>query len=196
MSKCAVIVVAVACGLTVGAFGQETGTAAASTQQQVKEEHRPASWESSWQAFVKYCEPFLAVKEKREELRIAMEDKAVEWEGKVQKIDMTMGGPSYEIAMPPVSVTMPEGDATFDAMTVYPKKPNVPSWEKVKVGDHVRFRTTLKSDFPGMLLNVMTSDSIVEPAVKRGVSKGKVLVWISSEDATLIAHQATQSAMP
>ena len=196
MSKWVVVVVAVACGVTVGAFGNETNNAAAAPQQQVKEEQRPATWESSWEAFIKYCEPFLAEQEKREELRVAMEDKPVEWEGEVQKIGMTMGGPSYEIAMQPVSVTLPEGKATFDAMTVYPKKPNVPSWEKVKVGDHVRFRTTLKSDFPGMLLHIMTSDTIIEPAVKRGVSKGKVLVWMSSEDATLITPEVTKSPMP
>lgn len=136
------------------------------------------SWKTDWAKFVAEVAPYLKRGAPLSEVKEKFEGQQVVWEGEIQEVSLKADANSVKLRMPAQTVTLSNGaKSEINYLHLAPLKGNGKKWEEVKVGDKVRFRTTLKGDslFPVV-------------AVLQGVGEnaGKDRVIISTHDADLV----------
>jgi uncharacterized protein (TIGR03437 family) len=107
------------------------------------------AWQTDWNAFVDAIAPFLRTAPLGSTGSFIdhpkYHGKQVSWQGLVGGNYLSDASKNYvSITMPTRKVTFSNGSSdTWDHILVFPKTPNLGSWSPVKVGDQVRYRTTL-----------------------------------------------------
>ncbi len=122
-----------------------------------------AKWEQEWTAFGPFVSPFLVkvkfyppqtgsgysgpLPEEFKELTDLIDGHTVSWVGAVKDIKVEDGIASMTMSMPPLTITVQPGHtAVLQIIALRSTKEEATSWQPVKPGDRVRFKTTLKSN--------------------------------------------------
>lgn len=156
------------------------------------------SWEKDWPVFAKYISPYLLkVKIKvpswmhgidglygaslvdYAELNRLIDGHAVTWIGQVKDIEINNGVAKVTLNMPPQAIAVqPEASAVLHFLQITStNKDECSSWQNVKRGNWVRFRTTIKSSSNSGTVSLMTG---------LGNHEGEWAVSVSTSGGSLI----------
>ena len=136
-------------------------------------------WKKDFGAFIDVLSPVFKRDPLHSELKEKFEGQQVIWTGQFTQISFNGKSKVVWLKMPAKTVTLSNGaKAEVYTLWLVPKENNLKKWEDAKVGDTVRFKTTLKGDSNSPAVNV--------GQFLDGVNAGKYHILIMTDDAELV----------